>query len=224
MALDFKVIKQDFWFYVWFVLGTFAGIVGFSHAIMFLIDEFPLWTYLALAVMVVVGLPAVIKASVNDKKCPETPKLNTKEALRKYTRKHVIPFVIGAGAITGVFLLEMSGIFSGDEVTGAIHVVPMAIYSAFGAIAAMIPGVSGSFVLVAFGIYVPIMDAVRQLPSINYVVLVPAAVGIIVGLVAGARLVLLCLRKWRLTVYAAIIGMVAASAVMLTISTIAYYA
>jgi putative membrane protein len=117
-------------------------------------------------------------------------------------------------------MLEMLGVFAGDETTGSIHVVPMAIYSALSAVAAMIPGVSGSFVLVAFGIYVPIMDAVRQLPSVNYIVLVPAALGIIAGLVAGARLVLLCLRRWRLTVYAAIIGMVAASAVMLTISTL----
>jgi putative membrane protein len=207
MALDFKAIKRDFVFYAFFGLGTVAGIVGFAHVIMFFIERYPLWTYLFLAAMILVGLPSIFK------KAAESGKLRPVCA---------IPFTLGAALIIGIFLAEMYGVFGGGT-SAAMPAPLLGVYAAFGAVGAMIPGVSGSFILVAFGIYEPVMGAVRELPSINWGVLVPAGIGIVTGLVAGARLALFFLKRWRLMVYSAILGMVAASVVGLVVSTIAQY-
>jgi putative membrane protein len=225
MALDFKTIKRDFLFYVLIVLGTGAGVAGFSHAIMFFIERFPLWTYLFLAAMIVVGIPAVVRAAVVDKKNTTTDfRPNFTQALKRFKPICAIPFTVGAAGIVAIFLAEMLGT-ANAETSETANALILGAYSSLGAVAAMIPGVSGSFVMVAFGIYEPIMSAVRELTrlNINWAVLVPAGIGILTGLVAGARLVLFLLKKWRLMVYSAILGMVAASVVMLVISSIVMY-
>lgn len=79
---------------------------------------------------------------------------------------------------------------------------------AIAAIAMIIPGVSGSFVMMLLGLYTTIIGAVR---SLDFVILIPAAVGIIIGLVIGARLISWLLKKYSLAVYSVIMGFVIGS-------------
>ena len=51
------------------------------------------------------------------------------------------------------------------------------------------------------------------LKEINLSIIIPAGAGILIGLVGGARLVLFLLKKSKLMVYSAIIGMVIGSVV-----------
>ena len=101
------------------------------------------------------------------------------------------------------------------------------IYFVLGVIAAasmVIPGVSGSMMLMIFGYYKPIVTDVIADELIGGVlhgdfshfghavgVLLPFALGIVVGIFGVAKLIAFLLKKWKGYTYCAILGMVAAS-------------
>ena len=76
------------------------------------------------------------------------------------------------------------------------------------AVAMIIPGVSGSFIMVLLGTYSTVISAVKDF---NFAVIIPTAVGVLLGLVFGAKLIRLLLNKARLMVFSAILGMCAGS-------------
>ncbi|MDE7234103.1 MAG: DUF368 domain-containing protein [Ruminiclostridium sp.] len=76
------------------------------------------------------------------------------------------------------------------------------------AVAMIIPGVSGSFVMVTLGTYAPVIGAIKELDLLT---LVPVAVGAIGGIVLGARLVTFLMKRFRLMTFSVILGLVAGS-------------
>ena len=76
------------------------------------------------------------------------------------------------------------------------------------AVAMIIPGVSGSFIMVLSGTYATVISAVKDF---SFAVLIPTAIGVIVGIVFGARLIRFLLKKFRLMVFSAILGLCAGS-------------
>lgn len=104
------------------------------------------------------------------------------------------------------------------------------IYFLMGVIASasmVIPGISGSMMLMIFGYYSPIyIETLGSIFSLikagqwaavgqSMIVLVPFAVGIVVGLFGVAKLIEFLLRKWKGYTYSAILGMVVASPVVI---------
>ena len=76
------------------------------------------------------------------------------------------------------------------------------------AIAMIIPGVSGSFVMLTLGVYTTVIGAVKDL---DFAIIIPCAIGAVIGLVAGARLITWLMKKHSLMTYSAILGLVAGS-------------
>lgn len=76
------------------------------------------------------------------------------------------------------------------------------------AIAMIIPGVSGSFVMVTLGTYAPVIGAIKELDLLT---LVPVAVGAVGGIILGARLVTFLMKRFRLMTFSVILGLVAGS-------------
>lgn len=76
------------------------------------------------------------------------------------------------------------------------------------AIAMIIPGVSGSFVMLTLGVYTTVIGAVKDL---DFAIIIPCAIGAIIGLVFGARLITWLMKKHSLMTYSAILGLVAGS-------------
>ncbi len=76
------------------------------------------------------------------------------------------------------------------------------------AIAMIIPGVSGSFVMMTLGVYSTVIAAVK---GFDFAIIIPCAIGAIAGLVIGARAITFLMKKWSLMVYSVILGLVAGS-------------
>jgi len=90
-----------------------------------------------------------------------------------------------------------------------------AILSAAGALAAIamiLPGTSGSFLLLVIGLYRTVVQAVSEL---NIPLLVPIVLGTAAGLFAGAALVRFLLAKVPRQTYGAVLGLVAGSTIVL---------
>ena len=116
-------------------------------------------------------------------------------------------------AVAGVVVFVLLGLAHGtsDETVGQI--VEPALWAFFiaGAIAicAMIlPGVSGSFLLVVMGMYGPALEALTEFEVLN---LLAFGAGIIVGLTLFSQVLHLALQRYHDTVMALLIGLMAGS-------------
>ena len=194
-ALNFTVIKKHFLFFLLFGIGTVGGLVGFVHAITYLLNSFALQTNLFFMGLIIGGLPLIITIA-------------TKE--EKFRPVCIVPFILGLAVVVALFLIEKTGALEvgAAQASGFLFSARIFLYSFIAAIAMIMPGISGAFVLVAFGIYDMFMEAITEL---DFAILVPAVIGIFFGIIAGARLILLILKKHKLIVYSAIIGMVIGS-------------
>ena len=198
-ALNMRKIKKHFFFLLFFGIGTVGGLIGFVHAITFLLSDFELQTSLFFMGLIVGGIPLIVNIA-------------TKE--EKFKPVCILPFILGLAVVISLFFFEKFGVFG----TGAaqsidfLFYVKIICYSFVAAIAMVMPGISGAFVLVAFGVYDMFMGAIKGL---DFTVLVPAIIGIALGIVAGAKLILMLLKKYKLIVYSAILGMLLGSVVPL---------
>jgi putative membrane protein len=191
-------------FYVFFGIGAICGLIGFLFAIKLLHDNFNTQTYLFFLGLILGGLPFIFKTATSG---------GDGEA-RKFKPVCLVPAVLGFVLIVGLFLAEASGALGAgladlDSVTVGI-VLRVAAVAAIAAIAMVLPGISGAFILLAFGVYDVFTGALREL---NFAIILPAGVGALIGIVGGAKLVRLLLKKYKLMVYSAIIGMVIGSVV-----------
>ena len=82
----------------------------------------------------------------------------------------------------------------------------------------VIPGISGSFVLMLIGYYEPIVNTIKDLTNFsllshNLMILIPFGIGIIVGIVGVAKLIEFLLKKYPVKTYYGVLGFVMASLV-----------
>ncbi len=76
------------------------------------------------------------------------------------------------------------------------------------AVAMIIPGVSGSFVMMLLGVYSTVIAALKDF---NLMIIIPCAIGAVLGIILGARLMSTLLKKYSLMVYSLIMGLVIGS-------------
>lgn len=111
-----------------------------------------------------------------------------------------------------------------------VGVLDLIKYFFLGALASatmVIPGVSGSMILKTLGYYEPIVtdtlpEAIKALTGGNWgllghdlLILLPFGIGIVVGIFAIAKLIEVLLKKWKGYTYCGILGMVAASPIVI---------
>ena len=89
----------------------------------------------------------------------------------------------------------------------------------------VIPGVSGSFVLMLLGYYKPVMATLGNLTDFsllghNILVLAPFGIGLLIGIVGIAKLIEFLLKKYEIPTYYGIIGFVTASVIGLGIGLV----
>ena len=80
----------------------------------------------------------------------------------------------------------------------------------------IIPGVSGSFVLMLLGYYKPIVDTIGDLTKFNNIwqnimILVPFGIGVLVGIVAISKLLEFLFKKYEVKTYFGVMGFIMAS-------------
>ena len=195
LSLNLKEIKKNIVFLVFFGIGAAAGIVGFSFVITWLFENFPIETYMFFIGLIVGSIPLIIRNATLKK---------------KFSPVCLIPFVLALVLVVGLAMLEGSGAAAESAVT-VTGIAAAALYLGAGfisAVAMIIPGVSGSFVMVLIGTYASVIGAIKEL---DFAILIPTAIGVIAGLVLGARLITFLLKKYRLMVFSAILGLVAGS-------------
>lgn len=123
--------------------------------------------------------------------------------------------LLGAGLVVLITLLNPSG--GGTSIESGFNIFNYLIFLLTGmlAISAMVlPGISGSTILLIFGTYIPVMTGIKNLLHFNFssfVEIMFFGIGVIIGILLVIRLVKLSLEKFRSQTIYAIIGLMVGS-------------
>ncbi|MCL2637955.1 MAG: DUF368 domain-containing protein [Oscillospiraceae bacterium] len=207
LALDFKHIKKHFFFLLPFGIGAVAGLGGAVFAAAFLLKNHPIPTFLFFIGLIAGSLPLIFK----NLQLKSKPK-----ALHVVLIIAALALVVALGFVgsdaPGTPQIAEERNAGGHPLAIASGGVPytiLIILSSFAAAAAMIiPGISGAFMLLLFGTYYTITNALKEL---NLSVILPACLGIAAGVVLGARGIKLLLARFYTATYSVITGLVLGS-------------
>ncbi|NLP43124.1 MAG: DUF368 domain-containing protein [Peptococcaceae bacterium] len=185
----FKNMKRNLIFLFPIGLGAAIGIVGFSNILSYLLEKLPMPTTYTFAGLIVGTLPLLVKRANR----------------RGFKVTYLIPFVLTL--ITGLTLAFLETGF-GDIQAGALHSVNLfqLVFGGFvlaGSI--VIPGISGSVLLMLLGFYESFLRAVA---SLDLVILFPMGIGLAVGVLVFAKFMDYLLREYYGITYYAVLGFV----------------
>ena len=171
-----------------------------------LFPRFPLQTNLFFIGLILGGLP-VIYGKVKGKsiKVPQ-----------------ILAFVLFFVMVVGFALVGEGGDASADISFSVVNVIKLFGVGIIAAATMVIPGVSGSMIMMILGYYNTIIDTINDFINAlkdfdiaamlqTFVVLVPFGIGVVVGVVAVAKLIEFMLKKFPEVTYWAIIGLIVAS-------------
>lgn len=215
----FKVIKE-----VWaLVVGIVLGVVVASFTIIYALEKFPIQTIMFFVGLIIGSIPTIVK-NIKEEGIKEEQKLRIKWV-------DVLSFVICVAVMIFLPLAD-----TGIDVQ-KVNLATLSVVFIMGIISAgamIIPGVSGSLILMLFGYYILIVGNIKtvleNLMSFNFVgmkngilILIFFALGAVVGLIGISKLIKFLLKKWPKTVYIAILGLLVASPFSIIYVTIQDY-
>ena len=210
----FKEFKKSIAFLIPIIIGCGIGIVGFTYAIEYLLDKHTFVTCMAFVGLILGGLPAIISSMKS-----------------KMTSGGIGVFGILAFVISGGMPLLKE---SKDALTViAVTPVNMVILFILGVVASatmVIPGVSGSMMLMIFGYYYAIINTIKTfLDNLRafdlmgmkdgILLLAPFGIGVILGIFLIAKLITFLFEKYGVQTFCAILGLVISSPIAIFINT-----
>ena len=202
----FSELKKNLKFLIPIFLGAGIGLVGLSFVIEYLFDVAPFETNLLFIGLIIGGLPAMWKrVKGNAIKIP-----------------HIVAFLLFFALVVG---LAAFGNAEGADVAlepGFSNGLMLFLVGIIAAATMIIPGVSGSMILLLLGYYNPIVSEInafiRALLALDFVALwrgvlifVPFGLGVVAGIFGIAKIIEIVFQKFPLLAYWAIIGLIVSS-------------
>ena len=199
-----------------FLLPIFAGagiaLVALTFVIEALFQYYPIPTNLLFIGLIVGGLPPVV----------------TKVKSHKLSFGHILAGLLFFALVVGMAMMGDNG---NRQVTLNLGIVPMIKLVLVGIIAAatmIIPGVSGSMVLLILGYYEPIIQQITafctavitlDMAGVLYgiAILLPFGIGVLIGILGIAKIIEIIFEKYPVYAYCAIIGLIAASPIAILV-------
>ncbi len=193
VSFDFRKIIRNLPFLLVLIGGMATGVIAFSKLLSWLLIEH--------SVPVNYGFIGII--------CGSIPLIYSKAVSEQSSRPNFTAVLIGLAAMVAMLVIK-SHEGSNAVVTSASPAVVtwLIVMGAVAAFTMIIPGISGSLIMVVFGAYTTFVRAVSDL---NIPLLIPIAIGVGVGLLGGATLVRNLLSRFPRATYSVILGLVAGS-------------
>ncbi len=167
-------------------VGAVLGIFLFANIIDYTLENFPMATNMVFVGLIIGSIPMIFK----------------KATTQKIGASGAIAFVVCFG-----FMMFM--MFATPSESAAITTLTAASFariflsSAVAAGAMIVPGISGSFVLLLVGMYTTILTAISDF---NFMILIPVAVGCGVGILVCAKIIERLFAKAPCQTYLGILG------------------
>ena len=195
ISFNIKAIFGKWRFWVPLAIGMGIGIIAFSKIVTFLFEHFPVQTQYFFAGIVLGSIPLILK--------------RTSLTLKMENLGNWI------SALVCLLIMLLMVFINTDSMISTIQTeltfwlgAKLLLGGAFAAFAMIIPGISGSFLMVILGIYSTVIASVSDF---NLPIICVVAVGVIIGIFAGAKGVQVLLGKFPKQTYGAIFGLVIGS-------------
>lgn len=202
----FKDFKKNLLFLFPIILGAGIALAASSLGLEYLFENYPLPTNMTFIGLILGGLPAIGK----------------KVKGNKIKAGHILVFVAFFALVAGLGVMGESEGIAADLSFNLVNVLKLFGVGVIASATMVIPGVSGSMVLLIMGYYNPILETIndflRALVALDMDgilngmgILVPFGIGVLVGIFAIAKVVEVIFAKCPMYAYWAIIGLIAAS-------------
>lgn len=207
-----KSFKKSFITLLPILLGMAIGIVGFTYIIPWLLAHYPFATSAAFTGLIIGGVPAIVRSL----------KEGWHNEAKKSLLVNILVFLIFLAISISMLFLNGNG-ESGIALTASAGMIIKIFFMGIIASATMvIPGVSGSLVLMILGYYFGIINAVKSffdaLRTLDWqgmldqlFILVPFAIGCILGIFFISKLINYLLHHFASATFSGILALVASS-------------
>ena len=196
-AVSIRRFVKHLFFIITLGIGMLAGIYGFSNIIEYLFENYPMQTNFAFLGLILGSIPMIFKRSLKE----------------KFQPVNLIPFIAGLGIMVVLFLFGNQE--GGQTVMTQMDVGTFLLMILAGAVAAfamVLPGISGSMIMVIMGTYTTVISAVSNL---NFLFLLPVVIGVVIGIVVCIKMVKYLMKRFYQGTYFAILGLVLGSVLSL---------
>lgn len=202
----FREFKESIRFVLPIILGMIVALAGLSFVITPAFEHFPLQTNGLFIGLIVGGLPLMFR----------------KVKGSRIRIGHGIVFLIFFAIVIGMAMLGDTEGKAADLSLGLVNVLKLFGVGVIASATMVIPGVSGSMMLLVMGYYNPIVATIKEfveaLVHFNMQeilrccgILIPMGIGVIVGIFAIAKVIEIIFEKFPVYAYYAIIGLILAS-------------
>jgi len=195
-----KAIFRNIVFLIFFGVGAGVGILGFAKLLNSLFENFPVQTNMYFIGLILGSIPLVYRLGTVEQKAKPLC---------------LVPLLIAGAVVVGLAVLQNSmgaAEQAAESVAGfdILMTIKLVVFAFIAAVAMIIPGVSGSFVMMLLGVYQTVISAI-QFNALNFYVIIPVAVGVVLGVILGAKIISTLMKKFKLMAYSAIMGLVIGS-------------
>ena len=211
-------LKSEFKDSMKLLIPIFAGagiaIVALSRLFEFLLATYPIPTNFAFCGLIAGSLPFIFK----------------KVKGHKVTVSKIIPFLIFFGVVILMALLGETGGDSADVSLGFVNLLKLFGVGIVAAATMVVPGVSGSMMLMLLGYYDTILKVINDFVDAlvkfdmgglmtGVGILAPFGIGVVIGIFLIAKLIEFIFSKAEIHAYYGIIGLILASPIAILMKT-----
>lgn len=191
-----KAFKKSLMLLIPIGLGAGVGIILFSKLIGYLLETHPMPVNFFFMGLIIGSVPMIYKRAT----------------VKEFKVVSLIPFVIAMAIMVGMSFLSKDEAAVDTLITTITlgTAIKLIVCGAIAAACTILPGVSGSLILVVLGVYTSVLNAIS---TFNIPVLFFVGIGVLIGLLGGAKLIDICLRTNEQLTFFAILGLVVGSVV-----------
>ena len=201
----FKQFRKSVFTLLPYFIGMALSLAGLTYAITYALENYSLQTNFLFIGLILGGLPMMLGRLKG----------------KKIGISAGVAFVLAFAAIIG---LQLLGEGSGDvtlKVT-AVEVIKLFVIGVIASATMVVPGVSGSMILMVLGYYNPILEQIKvflgglkafdmDIMIHSAMILVPFGIGVLIGIFVIAKIIEFLLKNYEVITFSAILGLIVAS-------------
>lgn len=191
-----KEWKKSLQFLVPFLIGTGVALIAFARVIELLIERFPMQLNFFFIGLIIGCIPLIGKKAFSGRIKPAG----------------VLAFLAACGVMVATIFVSEGDSGNIIRTLTVSNVFRFFMGGFVAAIAMIIPGISGSMMLVVMGIY---WSAIAAINDLNIPIILAVGLGIVAGIFLGAKLISICLSHFPGVTYCAILGLIIGSLVVM---------
>lgn len=185
-----KDFKKSFMFLAQIGIGAIVGIILFANVVDYALTNYNILTNFVFIALIVGTIPMINKK------------------IEQKTASSIISFLISLGVMLSMIFIDVAETNTVIETLTVASGLRLFLSANLSAASMIIPGLSGSFIMLLLGVYTTILTAVSNM---NIQILVVVGLGCITGILIGAKVIGKLFEKYQSQTFASILGLMIGS-------------